>query len=602
ESARAAGDQIGRLTGLAKDVPGRDRSEPVLRAAADAEARVAGAEAAEREASEGLEAARTALDEALAEVGGRSGLSEADRLIERLGAADETAGREGQRAGAAKKESDTAAAAVEAAQERLERASADHGQATTRHGDAVKAAEEADQALHAARHGAMAATLRSELAAGDRCPVCEQTVATVPDASDPHLEAATAAQEAAREALEAAATTLTASAAAAAAAGEALEAARETAASAASQASAAEQAALEAVERAAEVRAAVVDLLGDDDPRETLQRRKAAVAAAEEAVGAAEARGKEAARLAAAARQGSREAVDVLEELARRLARLAGELGLDVEIGRDPESIGAALGSVREGWMALKEAADDAAGAAAGTLEAARAERAELLVAADLAPEAVLPDAVGEARATLAATGREISTLEARLEELRALEEREADTIGARDRLTRIVDDLAPSKFLRFVLDEKRRALALLGSSRLEELSGGRYRFTDDGAFEIVDLMAAEQARPAASLSGGETFLASLALALALAEMVGSEGGRLDAFFLDEGFGSLDPEHIDLAMDGIERLVAGAGDRLVVVVSHVPALRDRIEDLVVLDKDSLTGDTVVRRGAEPGDG
>jgi exonuclease SbcC len=137
-----------------------------------------------------------------------------------------------------------------------------------------------------------------------------------------------------------------------------------------------------------------------------------------------------------------------------------------------------------------------------------------------------------------------------------------------------------------------------LGSEHFEELSGGRYRFTDDGTFGVVDLMAAEQVRASDSLSGGETFLASLGLALALAEMVSRQGGRLDAFFLDEGFGSLDAEHLDLAMSGVERLVTAA-DRLVVVVSHVAALRDRIEDLVVLDKDELTGDTRVLEGAGP---
>jgi exonuclease SbcC len=60
------------------------------------------------------------------------------------------------------------------------------------------------------------------------------------------------------------------------------------------------------------------------------------------------------------------------------------------------------------------------------------------------------------------------------------------------------------------------------------------------------------------------------------------EGGRLQCFFLDEGFGSLDPESFDLAMDGIERIATGG--RLIGLVSHVPALRDRIEDQIVLEK------------------
>ena len=85
--------------------------------------------------------------------------------------------------------------------------------------------------------------------------------------------------------------------------------------------------------------------------------------------------------------------------------------------------------------------------------------------------------------------------------------------------------------------------------------------------------------------------------ALAGAEKVSASGGRLDAFFLDEGFGSLDPEHLDLALQGIERLVTESSNRLVTVVSHVPEMRERLEDLIVLDKDPLTGQSVVRQGA-----
>ena len=159
--------------------------------------------------------------------------------------------------------------------------------------------------------------------------------------------------------------------------------------------------------------------------------------------------------------------------------------------------------------------------------------------------------------------------------------------------------DLQPSRFLAFLLEEERAELAELGSTHFEQLSGGNYRFTADDAFNILDLDAAATERKAESLSGGETFLASLALALALAEMVARVGGRLDAFFLDEGFGSLDPEHLDLAMDGVGSLVAGREDRLVVLVSHVAEMREAIEDLVVLDKDPITGDTVVVSGATP---
>ena len=127
-------------------------------------------------------------------------------------------------------------------------------------------------------------------------------------------------------------------------------------------------------------------------------------------------------------------------------------------------------------------------------------------------------------------------------------------------------------------MEEERAALADLGSVHLEELTDGAYRFSEDDAFHVLDMNAGASDRTADSLSGGETFLASLALALALAEMV-ARGGR--------------------AMDGIGRLVAGDADRLVVVVSHVEQMRQMLEDLIVLDKDARTGTTAVLAGASP---
>ena len=164
------------------------------------------------------------------------------------------------------------------------------------------------------------------------------------------------------------------------------------------------------------------------------------------------------------------------------------------------------------------------------------------------------------------------------------------------DLYIRLVKDLTDARFIRFLLDEERATLSGLGSEHFERLSSERYRFTEDGTFNIIDRNSADTERRADSLSGGETFLASLALALGLAEMVGRRGGRLDAFFLDEGFGTLDPEHVELAMAGVESLAAGRSQRLVVVVSHVRELRERIEDLIILEKHPLTGDSKVKPG------
>ena len=98
--------------------------------------------------------------------------------------------------------------------------------------------------------------------------------------------------------------------------------------------------------------------------------------------------------------------------------------------------------------------------------------------------------------------------------------------------------------------------------------------------------------RSVKTLSGGESFKASLALALGLSDEVQSAAGgiRLDTLFLDEGFGSLDDESLEQAI----RVLAGLteGDRLVGIISHVAALKERIDKQVVVKKARSGGSTV----------
>jgi exonuclease SbcC len=297
------------------------------------------------------------------------------------------------------------------------------------------------------------------------------------------------------------------------------------------------------------------------------------------------------------ARAGARTAGAALGKLRSDLAALGGALGVDVGIGDDGEAIGAALQSLRTQWIEGRAGTSDDVESLGEALSVARAAESELREAAGLGVEDELVDVVGSAVAERSAKEAEVALLEKRISDLESLAANESEIVEAAARLERIHSDLSPGRFLDYVLDERRRVLGDLASEHFEVLSAGRYRFDDSGDFHVVDLTAADAIRTPASLSGGETFLASLALALALAEIVSREGGRLDAFFLDEGFGSLDPEHLDLAMSGIERLVTTGPDRLVVVVSHVPALNDRIEDLVRLDRDVVTGDTRVVSGS-----
>ncbi len=136
---------------------------------------------------------------------------------------------------------------------------------------------------------------------------------------------------------------------------------------------------------------------------------------------------------------------------------------------------------------------------------------------------------------------------------------------------------------LGFLLDE----VSLYANLRLKEMTRGRYRLRrrenrEDkrkGAgldLEVLDGYTGE-ARPVQTLSGGETFLASLSLAFGLADVVQSRSGgiHLETLFVDEGFGTLDPETLDLAIKALQDLQQGG--RLVGIISHVPELRERID-------------------------
>ena len=131
-------------------------------------------------------------------------------------------------------------------------------------------------------------------------------------------------------------------------------------------------------------------------------------------------------------------------------------------------------------------------------------------------------------------------------------------------------------------------------------MSGGQYdlkrRDTVDGyksqsglELDIVDHINASE-RSVNTLSGGESFLASLALALGLSDEVQmSTGIRLDTLFVDEGFGSLDPEALSKAYNTLASLTEG--NRLVGIISHVAELKERIDRQIVVSKKPSGGST-----------
>jgi len=91
------------------------------------------------------------------------------------------------------------------------------------------------------------------------------------------------------------------------------------------------------------------------------------------------------------------------------------------------------------------------------------------------------------------------------------------------------------------------------------------------------------QARSPSSLSGGEKFVASLALALGMVEMMGRQGGRIESLFLDEGFGALDRTNLDAAVEALGS-VAATG-RLVAIITHLQRVAEQIEHVLLVTRE-----------------
>ncbi|MFD7995871.1 AAA family ATPase [Streptomyces mexicanus] len=155
-----------------------------------------------------------------------------------------------------------------------------------------------------------------------------------------------------------------------------------------------------------------------------------------------------------------------------------------------------------------------------------------------------------------------------------------------------------------YVLAARLEQVAAAATVRLQRMSSGRYTLvhSDDRSgrgrsglgLHVVDAWTGRQ-RDTATLSGGETFFASLALALGLADVVTEEAGgvRLDTLFIDEGFGSLDDQTLDEVLDVLDSL--RERDRSVGIVSHVADLRRRVHAQLEVVK-GRSGSTVRRHG------
>jgi len=481
----------------------------------------------------------------------------------------------------------------------------------------------ARESWHAAEHEHRAASLRAGLVVGEPCPVCTQQVTHAPPAIvAPGLEQARAAAEQARIAAEGA---------------------RKAELSA--------RAKVEDVERQ-------IDRAQDRVEQHTAELTELEAKLADvPGEGLAEARlvawsdGLEAAERAAIETRLVRFGADparLRKELDDRIR--ASEAGL-----RDAERALAASEAQRAQAGATHDALEAACGAAQALADEARRAADEALRTLGLGPEAAravaldadtimaideqvrahrdqllgghqrraaISERLGSARASAA----DVAGAEALLDQARRalelavqsearLDERVAnlraqlvlaEQARARREIAKIehevhaklANNLRSDELQAYVLEEVLRDLVSGASTRLRALSGDRYGLVSDdkSGFLVVDYDNAGEKRSADTLSGGETFLASLALALELSAQIQIKAGKihLESLFIDEGFGTLDPETLEVVADAILALGRGQHARMVGLITHVSELSGRMPHKIRVERGPAGGGSSVR--------
>ncbi|MER3462828.1 MAG: SMC family ATPase, partial [Armatimonadota bacterium] len=174
----------------------------------------------------------------------------------------------------------------------------------------------------------------------------------------------------------------------------------------------------------------------------------------------------------------------------------------------------------------------------------------------------------------------DLKRAETQLQRRRELEGQQAKLVREVDVWERLERDLRGDRFQDFLLERYQSGLLQRASELMNELSQGRYAFRlEDSEYAVEDRWT-ESVRTVRTLSGGESFLASLSLALSLSEHLSK--GRMGALFLDEGFGTLDVETLEQVAGVLEALPTQG--RLVGVVTHVEALAERLPARLCVEK------------------
>ncbi len=269
---------------------------------------------------------------------------------------------------------------------------------------------------------------------------------------------------------------------------------------------------------------------------------------------------------------------------------------LTATVGRHEEELGAAR----------RELADPELRAAAQAVPPNLAELSDAAAQADAARRELtrLAALAESATGSLAATLEQVARHQARTGPL-------VQRHDLLDALSRCADGTGGDNRLKmtlsaFVLAARLEEVAAAASERLQVMSSGRYTLVHSEqargrgrqglSLHVVDAWTGQQ-RDTATLSGGESFYTSLALALGLADVVCAEAGgtSIETLFVDEGFGTLDPDTLEEVMDVLDRLRDGG--RTVGLVSHVPELRQRIPASVEIVR--TQSGSLIRAGRRP---
>lgn len=420
----------------------------------------------------------------------------------------------------------------------------------------------ADLALEAARTASAAAALAEHLHPGDDCPVCGQVVNTLPAALPNGL-------------------------------GNTVEAQRQATADAAKREAERQkhETELTRIETRLEQRTAESDVLAQriaaGADLKTAERNLAAVRAATEALAATRA----ARDLHTSHFRQARDAVQQSTQLQQKawasfdqtrdqLAALGPPAAArtDLDVDWDQLVAWALEQSARLGDRAASDDADatELTASRERALNDLRAQAEHVLAGRRGTDFGEIRDLAVADQARLATRRQQLTADLARAQTARI--EHKAATEDERVAST-VAQLLRADRFGAWIVDEALQQLVQSATGLLHSLSSGAYSMVMDGKdFAVIDHNNADTMRSARTLSGGETFLASLALALALAEQVmtlaGPTAAPLESLFLDEGFGSLDPDTLDAVATAIEEL--GSSGRMVGLVTHVRDLAERL--------------------------